>query len=115
MAPFALLILWVGRREWMTIARQMFRGARNDEDRGKYLSNRFAGWCLLACDFAMTAWLIIAGASVIGAIVLVLLIHVMLLVMMRVIAETGLIAAQMPMSYTRPWILLANLPDGLAA
>src|SRR5213594_5035248 len=78
MAPFALLILWVGRREWMLIARQMFR--RADDDEGKYLPNAVAGWCLIACDFAMIAWLVIAGASIIGAIVLVLLIHVMLLV-----------------------------------
>ncbi len=86
---FALAFLWTGRRHWRLVVAQGLRGVRNGEAEGTYLSHRTAFWCLIACIATMTAWLTLAGASVLGAVVLVIMLLTLFMVITRVIAETG--------------------------
>ena len=91
---FALVILWVGRRHWALVARQMARGRREGEPAGRYLPYPVAGWGLTACTLGMIAMLAVAGVTVPSAVVLTLGTLLLFLVIARVVAETGLIFAQ---------------------
>jgi hypothetical protein len=102
---FALMILWVGRGHWAMVIRQMLGRHRADEDRGQYLSNRTAGWSALICAAVVIAWLCVAGMTVFGAAVLVGMILLVLLVIGRVVAETGLCFVQLLTVPAAPWQL----------
>jgi hypothetical protein len=105
---FALVIAWIGRDHWRLVLAQAVRGARPGEPRGKYLSHRAAFWGLLTCAGGMVAWLVAAGASVIGAAVTVGLLLLLFLVITRIIAETGLVYGQLLVPLYKPWQLLAH-------
>lgn len=102
--PMAISILWVGRGHWMLILNQMFRGARHDEPAGRYVPYALAGWALVACTVLAIGWLVVAGMTLVGAIVLILMILLLYMLMARVVAETGLIFCQFPNATTRPWV-----------
>jgi hypothetical protein len=104
---FAMSIIWLGRAHWRLVAAQAFRGHREGETRGRYLSYRTAFWGLIGCAGAMIAWLTLAGASVAGSACIVLLLLLLILVITRVIAETGLVYGQLLVPLYRPWQLLA--------
>lgn len=107
---YALAILWIGRSQWALVARQMFRGPRPSEPVGRYLPYPFAGWGLIVSIAVMCVWLKMAGASVVGAMVLIATLLMMLLVLARVVAETGMIYVQCWSPLGRPWVLLGSLP-----
>jgi hypothetical protein len=113
MIPFALAMLWVGRAHWKLVIQQMFKRDPPQRERGRYLPYAVAGWGLVACLLVMVAWLIAAGASLIGAIVLVLLIITIMTVVARVVAETGLLFVQLGFPYWRPWVELLTPPLGI--
>jgi hypothetical protein len=104
---FALVILWIGRHHWRLVIAQAVRGARPGEPRGRYLSHRTAFWGLVACAGMMVAWLALAGASVIGAALIVGLLLLLFLVITRIIAETGLVYGQLLVPIYKPWQLLS--------
>lgn len=101
---YAFAILYVGRGQWMLIARQMFRAPLPEEPQGRYLPYRAAGWGLVGCCCAIGAWLVAAGASVPGAAVIVLMLLMVLLVTARAIAETGMIFMQVDVPLYQPWV-----------
>lgn len=112
--PYTIAILWVGRAHWALVVRQMFRPAAPGEPVGRYLPYRWAGWGLLLGLLVMTGWLVVAGASVVGAVVLMAMFMMTVLVITRIVAETGLIFVQVYVPLGRPWVLLGSLPEPLA-
>jgi uncharacterized membrane protein YidH (DUF202 family) len=112
--PFAIAILWVGRKRWAEVLRAMTRRLNHSSASAwRYLPDGLAGWGLVLFVLIMIGWLIAAGCSIIGAIVLVTLILTVMLVTARVIAETGLLFLQLGFPYSRPWILAMTPPLGL--
>jgi hypothetical protein len=113
--PFAMAVLWVGREQWKLVFRQMFFAPRPGEASGRYMPYRLAGWGFLACAFAIVIWLLCVGASVAGAIVIVTLMLLIMFVLARVVAETGLVFAQVGVPLWRPWVFITNeLPVAIA-
>ncbi|HEY8665106.1 MAG TPA: DUF6785 family protein [Tepidisphaeraceae bacterium] len=110
LAVFCGMILWIGRQHWALVVRQMLRGRRADEPRDPYLPYSVAGWGFFLCCAAVIAWLLCAGASLAGALVIVLMLMLLFLGIARVVAETGLIFAQLPVPVSRPWIFALGFP-----
>jgi hypothetical protein len=108
--PFFLAMVWVGREHWKMVIRQMFLREREGDVRGRYLPYSLAGWGLVGCLAIMVGWLVAAGASVIGAAFLVMLIITIAVVVARVVAETGLLFVQLGFPYWRPWIEMIKSP-----
>jgi hypothetical protein len=107
---FAGMAMWLARRHLADVARQMFSGSpgtRTDAG-GRYLPNAVAGWGLLGCMAGLVVWLWLAGASVVGAVVLVTLLMTTFLVLTKVVAETGLLYVLISMEFYRPWASLAQ-------
>lgn len=113
---YGAFVLWIGRAHWAMVLRQMaFRGSPGDPP-AEYLPHAAAGWGFVLCSAGIGAWLVIAGASFIGAIVIVTFMMLMFLVVARVAAETGLIWIQIRATVLRPWIFMLNeLPSALSA
>ncbi len=103
---YAIMIGWVGRHHWRMVIAQAFRGERADEPRGRYLSYPLAFWGLVACTLIMIGWLVFAGCTISGAVVLVTLLLLLFLIITRIIAETGLIHGQLQVPLTKPWDLM---------
>jgi hypothetical protein len=115
LVPFVTIMLWVGRREWATVVRQMIGRPRAGDDPGKYLPYRVAGWGLVACAGVMVAWLTAAGTTVLGGLVTTVLMLTLYLVAARIVAETGLVFVQLNVPLNRPWVYLSkDLPAVLA-
>jgi hypothetical protein len=113
--PFTIAILWVGRHHLRMVGAQMLRGARGDEPNGRYLPYAAAGWGLVFCTGLCIAWLHLAGATWVGAVVIVLLLMVVFLVLARIVAETGLLYVLVPVPLNRPFIFATQeLSAGLA-
>ncbi len=111
---FALAIFWVGRHQWWTVLQQMVRRPRPDEPQGRYLPYFVAGWGFVACVLVMVLWLKAAGASLAGAVVIVVLVLTFMLVVARVVAETGLIFVQINVPLIRPLVYALNdVPEGM--
>jgi hypothetical protein len=104
---FTLSVLWIGRRQWRLILVQAFRGERQGEEGGRYVSYRFAFWGLLGCIGVMIGWLVLAGCTLFGAAVIVLLLMMLFFVITRIIAETGLVHGQLQVAIDKPWYLAA--------
>jgi hypothetical protein len=105
---FVVSILWVGRKHWRLVLDQAFRGHREGEPHGRYLSYRFAFWAMITCLAIMILWLWIAGCTFGGAIVMVLLLVMLMVVITRIIAESGLIHGQLQVPINYPWVLAAE-------
>ena len=91
LALYGGVMLWLARRHLANVAAQMIRGARAGDPIGRYLSYGVTGWGLLVCLAAMVIWLVFAGTTVAGGVVLVGMMMLIFLVVARVVAETGLI------------------------
>jgi hypothetical protein len=108
---FFVMIVWLARRHLASIVLQMFRGRRAGEPQGWYLSRGVAGWAFVACVVASIAWLVLAGASLVGAASIVAMLMVIYVVLAKVIAETGLLYVLIPYQINRAWIYaLRDLP-----
>ncbi len=107
--PFALSMVWVGRQHWAIVLRQMVGRGGEDDPRGRYLPYSLAGWGLVACLLIAVGWLWVAGATLIGAIVLILSLMTLFMVLARVVAETGLAFVQIPLGMTSTWIYTGEL------
>jgi hypothetical protein len=104
---FCISLLWVGRKHWKMVIAQAFRGHRGDEPRERYLPYPVAFWGLIACLAAMIGWLWIAGCTLAGAAVMVLLLVPLFMVITRIIAESGLMHGQLNVPINYPWVLAA--------
>jgi hypothetical protein len=113
---FALATIWIGRNHWRLVIAQALRGARPGEPRGTYLSYPTAAWGLLVCVIVMAGWLVLAGASVIGAAVVVILLLMLFMVITRVIAETGLLYGQLLVPLYKPfqWLTHYDWPKAVS-
>jgi hypothetical protein len=100
---FALVVLWIGRHHWMLVIRQAFRGERDDEPRGRYLSYPVAFWGLAGCFVLMVGWMYIAGTGLFAAIISITLLLTLFLVIARIIAETGLVYAGLSVPIQKPF------------
>lgn len=107
--PYAVAILWIGRRHFGMVLRQMFRPARPGEARGRYLPYAAAGWGLALCLGGMVLWLMLAGVSLAGALVIVLMLMMLYLVTARIVAETGLLYVLFPVPINGPWTMALRL------
>jgi hypothetical protein len=108
---FAIMLIWVGRRHWALVIRQMFRPTDTSND-----GFRAAGWILVAGIVAMVGWLTLAGMTLVGAIVLVLVMLTVYMLIARIVAETGLLFGQLDVSPLRPWVFAMNdLPVSLGS
>lgn len=88
---YACAILWIGRHHWAMVVRQAFRGPRENEPRGRYLSYPLLFWTLVVSLLVLTGWLHAAGMTLGGAAVIVLVLLTIYLVVARIVAETGLV------------------------
>jgi len=105
----AIVTLWIARHQLALVARQMFGRGRAEEPVGRYLPYWLAGWGLVACVIVLIGWLVAAGASVMGAVVLVGVIGMVYFVLARVVAETGLLYVLLPVVPTRAWLYAGEL------
>jgi hypothetical protein len=104
---FVLSILWVGRHHWVLVLRQAWRGHVGNEPHGRFMSYRFAFWALVGCVVLMVGWLCLAGCTVLGALTMVLLLLMLMVVITRIIAESGLMHGQLQVPINYPWQLAA--------
>jgi hypothetical protein len=114
MIPYALMIIWVGRAQWALVIRHMLRRTRPGDAEGRYLPYFAAGWGLIICLAVLIGWLMMVGASLIGAIVLVAMMMTIYIIITRIVAETGMTFVQFQVPFTRPWVYLANNLPGTA-
>jgi hypothetical protein len=105
---FVLSILWVGRKHWRMVLDQAWRGHRPGAPQGRYLSYRVAFWTMIACLLIMILWLFLAGCTLSGAVVMVLLLVTLMVVITRIIAESGLIHGQLQVPINYPWVVAAE-------
>ncbi len=83
---FGLIVLYTGRHYWAKVGRSMVRPVTNEEDS----RNRRAGWLFALGWAGMMAWLMWVGITPIWAFALVFLGFLTMLVISRIVAETGL-------------------------
>jgi hypothetical protein len=81
-----LMILWIGRRQWLNVAIAIFRRPASDEDR----RNRAAGLVFLAGCAILFAWLLWAGCHPAWALLFLLVAVMAAIVLARIVCETGL-------------------------
>ena len=113
---FAITILWIARQHLSEVMHQMWRGWRGNESRGRYLPHATSGWGFVICFAGMIAWLTFAGASLAGAMVIVVLLMMVYLVLAKVVAETGLLYMLIQIEFRRPWLAMAHdVPAGMQA
>jgi hypothetical protein len=104
---FGLMILFVARHHIRMVIGQMFRGRRPDEPAGDFVSYRIAGWIFVGCFGLLVSWLMAVGAAWWVSILVVSVMLLGLLIVYRVVAETGLPFVQLKLSPVRmlEWIL----------
>jgi hypothetical protein len=112
--PFVITIVWIGRHHWALVVKQMFRRPLTGEAQGKYLPYFAAGWGVLLSLAVIVGWLMFAGATFAGSVVIVLVGSALYLIVARIVAETGLVFVQVIVPIQRPWTyLMSDLPGGL--
>lgn len=112
---FTIMALWIGRAQWALVLRHMLARRRPGDAQDIYLPYALAGWGLLVACGVMVAWLMMAGMTVAGAFVLVGMLLMLMMVIAKIVAETGLPFAQLTsLSTSRPWQLLSSMAPGMA-
>lgn len=107
---FGLLLLWVARHHLAVVLRQMFLRPREGDPRERYMPYALAGWGFVACQVLMIVWMCLAGSGVLGAILTITTLTLLYLVLAKVLADTGMIYALMPMPLVQPYHALAAIP-----
>jgi hypothetical protein len=101
-------LLFIARHHLFSVFRQMFTGHRPGQPRGRYLPYAFVGWAFVACLATLVLWLMAAGTTLAGALVIVGLLMLLMLLVMRIVAEGGLLYVLLPIPLNRPWVYLAQ-------
>ena len=123
MLVYTVMILWLGRRHWRMVLNQMtttFFKNRKDatgkdasgNDQGRFISYRLAGWGFLISAAGIVGWLVAAGTSLWGAVILVAVLIMFLTLLSRIIAETGLAFVQLNFTPQRLWSCLRDWSGG---
>jgi hypothetical protein len=86
MIGLAVSVLWIGRAQWIRVARSLFRRCRTPEER----RCRDHGWLLIAGLAGMVVWITLAGLPLGWAIVLVAFGFMCALLVSRMVAEAGM-------------------------
>jgi hypothetical protein len=107
---FAATVLWIGRHHWWMVLRCMFGRRRPDDPEAGYLPYGVAGWSVVACAAGIVVWLGLAGVSIGLAIAITVVMLTLMLLIARVVAETGLVFAQFPVFGTRAFAYATVLP-----
>jgi len=105
------VIIYVGRHHWWMVIRHMFGASRPDENESRYLPYAFAGWGAFVCWLGVMGFFVAMGASPIGALCLSLVLVMLLMLVARVVAETGLIFVQINWLMNRFWYYPLFIPD----
>ncbi len=82
----ALIILWLGRRQWQAVAQAMFRRGGGEVT----ARDRAAGWMFATGLAVLLGWLLWAGAAPGWALAFVVMTVVTALILARIVCETGL-------------------------
>jgi hypothetical protein len=106
--PYAGSVIWIGRSQWKLIGRQMIRGWREGEPRGRYAPYALAGWTLVLLFTLGVAFLMVAGASAVGAITCMAALLTLHLCVARIVAETGMPFLNFYGNLDRPWLYLID-------
>ena len=112
--PYVVMILWIGRHEWAMVIRRMFGRTRASDEQSRYLPFGVAGWGLVLCTAGIGGWLLSVGSGWTGTIMLVFFLLTLMLVAMRIVAETGIVAIQFLLAINRPWNYLFQINPALA-
>ena len=104
-------VLWIGRRHWLLVLRQAIRGRRAGEPQGRYMSYRAAGIGFAICIGLMVVWLVAAGCTLVVAVTTVGMLMMLMIVITRVVAETGLAYSGLQVTLTKPFTMLASAAD----
>lgn len=115
LVPYVAMVLWLGRREWAVVLRRMLGRRRPDDPQGAFLPYGVSGWGMVLFTGGMFSWLLAAGAGWIGSTMLVTVLLMLMLALMRIVAETGVVAIQFMIPIYRPWQYLFNAVPSLAA
>lgn len=107
MVAYAGIVLWIGRRHWWLILRQAFRGEREGEPRGRYLSYCTAFWGFVAFVCVMIGWLWFAGCTLGAAVLVTSVILLGFFLIARIVAETGLLHPGNLISSLRAWQVMS--------
>src|SRR5262249_11051908 len=111
---FAAAVLWVGRHHLKAVFVDMFRRGTRTVQEGEFISNRTAGWGLVICVSGFIGWLLAAGASLAGAVVLATMLILLLLCCARIVSETGWPYMQLHVPLARPWAYAGtSMPNAL--
>ncbi|CAN5570295.1 hypothetical protein BH10PLA1_BH10PLA1_01050 [soil metagenome] len=105
---FALATLWTGRAHWKAVARTAVGRANRSTPADPYLPLGLAFWGLIAGATGMVVWLWLAGCTLGGAVTLVTMLFLGFMVIARLVAESGLVQAQVMAPVFRPWQLLTT-------
>jgi hypothetical protein len=113
--PYGVALLWVARRHLAMVGRQMLGRRRAVDAPARYLPYPVAGWGMLVCAVGLVLWLMAAGTSAVGAVVIVSVLLSTFLILARIVAETGLPFVTFDLSPARLWVVAAqDLPAGLS-
>lgn len=93
-AMFALVTLYLGRRHWWLVIRQMIGRHRVNDSAGTYLPYGVTGWLAVACFFGILVWLRAAGVGFAAGSVITIVVVLIFMVVARVLADTGLMFVQ---------------------
>jgi hypothetical protein len=113
--PYVAMILWMGRHEWAMVIRRMAGRGRKNDEQARYLPFGVAGWGMLLCTLGIASWLMLIGAGWWGMFMLVFFLLTLMLVLMRIVAETGIVAIQFLIAMNRPWYYLFKASPVMAA
>lgn len=97
------VILYIGRAHWWMVIRHMFGARRPEETESRYLPYSVAGWLAVFFWLGLIAWLMAAGTTLVGGIVISLTLILVLFMTARVLAETGMIFVQITWVPPRIW------------
>ena len=119
MVVYTGMILWLGRRHWRMVLDQMrlclFKKrnpSSGKEVQGRFMSYPLAGWGFIACALISTSWLVVAGATVWGSLLLVGMLIMFLTLISRITAETGLAFVQLFFAPQQLWTYLRDWSGG---
>ncbi|HEY0009930.1 MAG TPA: DUF6785 family protein [Tepidisphaeraceae bacterium] len=110
MLMLTTVIIYIGRHHWWMVIRHMFGRRRAGEDESRYLPYAFAGWGAMTCFAGLIAFLMFAGVTFIAATAIVLVLVMMLMLVARIVAETGLVYVQLNWQILRFWYYPVLIP-----
>ncbi len=114
MFAYTAAIVWIGRHEWAAVIRRMFGRARKGDPEGLFLPYSVAGWGLVLSTVGMFGWLMAAGTGWFGSTLLVVFSLTLMIVLMHIVAETGIFAIQFLIPMHRPWQYVFKLFPAVA-